>query len=90
MFKSTVMTCAARVCEYKSIGRKKRGSTLGNEKIKEMVRKLRLFEIYVTNRNERNREEYRQKNRLVLKLGSEVVGSNGAALFVNENSGSFK
>ena len=27
MFRSTVMTCAARVCGYKSIGRKKRRST---------------------------------------------------------------
>ena len=31
-----------------------------------MVReKRRLFEIYITNRNERNREEYRQKNQEV-------------------------
>ena len=63
MFKSTVMTCAARVCGYKSIGRKKRGSAWWEEEIKEMVReKRRLFEIYISDRNERNREEYRQKN----------------------------
>ena len=56
MFKSTVMTCAARVCGYKSIGRKKRGSAWRDEEIKEMVReKRRLFEIYRTNRNERER-----------------------------------
>ena len=62
MFKSTVMTCAARVCGYKSIGRKKRESAWWDEEIKEMVReKRRLFEIYVTDRNERNREEYRQR-----------------------------
>ena len=28
MFKSTVMTCAARVCGYKSIGRKKKRESL--------------------------------------------------------------
>ena len=69
MFKSTVMTCAARVCGYKSIGRKKRGSAWWDEEIKEMVReKRRLFEIYITDRNERNREEYRQKNQEVKRV----------------------
>ena len=38
MFKSTVMTCAARVSGYKSIGRKKRGSAWRDEEITEMVR----------------------------------------------------
>ena len=48
MFKSTVMTCAARVCGYKRIGGKKRGSAWWDEEINEMVReKKRLFEIYV-------------------------------------------
>ena len=66
MLKSTVMTCVARVCDHKSIGRKKRWSSWWNEEIKEMVReKRRLFEIYITDRNERNREEYRQKNQEV-------------------------
>ena len=37
-----------------------------DEEIKEMVReKRRLFEIYVTDRNERNSKEYRQKNQEV-------------------------
>ena len=57
MFKSTVMTCAARVCGYKSIERKKRESAWGDEELKEMVReKIGLLEIYITDRNERNRE----------------------------------
>ena len=65
MFKSTVMTCVARVCGHKSIGRKKRGSAWWHEEIKEMVReKRRLFEIYTTDRNERNKE-YRQKSQEV-------------------------
>ena len=69
MFKSTVMTCAARVCGYKSIGRKKRGSAWWDEEIKEMVRKKRrLFEIYVTDRNERKREEYKKKNQEVKRV----------------------
>ena len=38
MFKSTVMTCAARVCGYKSIERKKRESAWWDEELKEMVR----------------------------------------------------
>ena len=60
MFKSTVMTCAARMCGYKSIGKKRRGSAWWNEEIKEMVReKRRLIEINITDRNERNREGYR-------------------------------
>ena len=60
------MTCVSRVCGYKSIGRKKRGSVWWDEEIKEMVReKRRLFEIYIEDRNERNREEYRQKNQEV-------------------------
>ena len=34
-----------------------------DEEIKEMMReKRRLFEIYITDRNERNRKEYRKKN----------------------------
>ena len=33
MFKSTVMTCVARVCGLKSIGRKKRGSAWWDEEI---------------------------------------------------------
>ena len=66
---STVMTCAARVCGYKSIGRKKRGSAWWDEEIKEMVReKRRLFEIYVADRNKRNREEYRPKNQKVMRV----------------------
>ena len=53
----------------KSIGRKKRGSAWWYEEIKEMVReKRRLFEIYITDRNERNREEYRQKNQEVKRV----------------------
>ena len=69
MFKSTVMTCAARVCEYRSTGKEKRGSALRDEEIKEMVReKRRLFEIYVADRNEQNREEYRQKNLEVKRI----------------------
>ena len=49
MLKSTVMTCAARVCGYKSIGRKKRGSAWWDEEIQEMVKeKRRVFEIYIT------------------------------------------
>ena len=32
MFKSTVMTCAARVCRYKGIGRKKREGVPGGMK----------------------------------------------------------
>ena len=49
MLKSTVMTCAARVCGYKSIGRKKRGSAWWDTEIKEMMReKGRLFDIYIT------------------------------------------
>ena len=36
-----------------NIGRKKRGSAWWDEEIKEMVReKRRLFEIYITDRNE--------------------------------------
>ena len=35
MFKSTVTTCAAMVCGYKSIGRKQRGSAWWDEEIKE-------------------------------------------------------
>ena len=63
MLKSTVITCAARVCGYKRIGRKKQRSAWWDEEITEMVReKRRLFEIYVKDRNERNRVEYRQKN----------------------------
>ena len=47
----------------KSIGRKARGIAWWDEDIKEMVRdKNRLFEIYLTDRNERNREEYSQNN----------------------------
>ena len=33
-----------------------------------MREKRRLFEIYVTDRNERNREEYRQKNQEVKRV----------------------
>ena len=63
MFKNIAMTCAARVCVYKSRGRKKRGGASWDEEIKEIVReKIMLFEIYVTDKNERNREEYRQNN----------------------------
>ena len=69
MFKSTLRTCAARVCGYKSIGRKKIGSAWWDEEIKEMVReKRKLFEIYIADRNERNREEYRQKNQEVKRV----------------------
>ena len=54
---------------YRSIGRKKRGSAWWDEEIKEMGReKRRLFEIYITDRNERNREEYRQKNKVVKRV----------------------
>ena len=56
MFKSTVMKYATRVCGYKGIGRKERGSAYWDEEIKEMVRgERRLFVIYVTDKNERNR-----------------------------------
>ena len=69
MFKCTIMTCAATVCGYKCIGRKKRGSAWWDEEKKEMVReRRRLLEIYVTDRNERNREEYRQKNQEVKRV----------------------
>ena len=48
---------------------KKRGSAWWDEEIKEMVReKRRLFKIYITDRNERNREEYRQKSQEVKKV----------------------
>ena len=63
------MTCATRVCGYKSVGRKKRGRAWWDEEIMEMVRKKRsLFEIYVTNRNDRKREKYRQKNQEVKRV----------------------
>ena len=51
---------------YESVGRKKRGSAWWDEEIKEMVReKRRLFEIYVMDRNERNRGECMQKKQEV-------------------------
>ena len=69
MFKSTVMTCAARVCGYQSIEGKKRESAWWAEEINEMVSEnRRLFEIYLTDRNERNGEEYRQKNQAVKRV----------------------
>ena len=69
IFKSTVMTYTARMFGYKSIGRKKRRSTWWDEEINEMVReKRRLFEIYIADRSERNREKYRQKNQEVKRV----------------------
>ena len=66
VFKRTVMSCAARVCGYKSVGRKSRGSAWWDEEIKEMVReKRRLFEIYLAERSENSREKYKEKNREV-------------------------
>ena len=41
-FKSTVMTCEARVCVYKNVGRKKRGCASLDEEVKEMVREKRM------------------------------------------------
>ena len=68
-FKSIVMACAARVCGYKSIGRKKQGSAWWDEEVKELVReKRRLFELYVTDRSERSREEYREKKQEVKRV----------------------
>ena len=58
---------------YKSIGRKKR-SAWWDEEIKEMVRvKRRLFEIYITDRNERNRDEYRRKRQEVKMMTRQMM-----------------
>ena len=48
---------------------KKRGSSRWDEEIKEMAReKRRKFDIYATDRNERIREEYGQKNQEVKRV----------------------
>ena len=54
------------MCEF---GRKKRGSAWWDDEVKELVKeKRRLFEKYMVDRNERNREEYRQKNQEVKRV----------------------
>ena len=66
LFKSTVMRCAGVVCGYKCVGRKKKGSAWWDEEVKGLVKeKRRLFEVYLADRNDRNKEEYKRKNRQV-------------------------
>ena len=66
MFKSTVLKCAAVVCGYKSVGRKKKRSAWWDEEVKGLVKeKRRLFEAFLANRNDRNEEAYKRKNRQV-------------------------
>ena len=66
LFKSTVIRCAGIVCGYKCVGRKKKGSAWWDEEVKDLVKeKRRLFEVYLADRNDRNKEEYKRKNRQV-------------------------
>ena len=66
LFKSAVMRCAGIVCGYKCVGRKKKGSAWWDEEVKGLVKeKRRLFEVYLADRNDRNKEEYKRKNRQV-------------------------
>merc|ERR1712002_703474 len=54
------------VCGYKCVGRKKKGSAWWDEEVKDLVKeKRRLFEVYLADRNDRNKEEYKRKNRQV-------------------------
>ena len=66
LFKSTVLRCAAVVCGYKNVGRKKKKSAWSDEEVKGLVKeKRRLFEAFLANRNDRNEEAYKRKNRQV-------------------------
>merc|ERR1712002_199121 len=66
LFKSTIVRCAGIVCGYKCVGRKKKGSAWWDEEVKNLVKeKRRLFEVYLADRNDRNKEEYKRKNRQV-------------------------
>ena len=63
LFKSSVLRCAAVVCGYKNVGRKKKGSAWWDEEVKGLVKEnRRLFEAFLTNRNDRNEEAYKRKN----------------------------
>ena len=58
--------CAARVCGYKSIGRKSKGSAWWDDEMKELVKdKRKLFEVYTRNRREDDRQAYKRKNQEV-------------------------
>ena len=66
LFKSAILRCAATVCGYKSIGRKRKGSAWWDDEVRTLVKeKRKLFEVLVADRSERNREVYRRKNREV-------------------------
>ena len=66
LFKSTVLRCAAVVCGYKKVGRKKKRSAWWDEEVKGLVKeKRRLFEASLANRNDKNEEAYKRKNRQV-------------------------
>ena len=66
LFKCTVIRCAASVCGYKRVGNKRKGSAWWDDEVKELVKeKRRLYEVFLSDRNARNKEVYKGKNREV-------------------------
>jgi len=74
-FKETVMMIAARVCGYKSVGRKNKRSAWWDHEMKELVKEKRSsFERYNQNKSENNREEYKRKKQEVRRRVREKKG----------------
>ena len=75
IFKETVLRVAARVCGYRSVGRKNKRSAWWDHEMKELVKdKRRMFEVYNQNKSENNREEYNSKKHEVKRRVREKRG----------------
>ena len=65
-FKFAVLRCAGEVCGYKKLGRKGKRSEWWDDEVRDLVRnKRRAYETYLRTRDERDKNEYKLRNREV-------------------------